>query len=75
MSIDLLFFKPIISMKIFNHESKSNPLISNILSCFKVFSKFKHFSFQIVQSSDFNFLILNKKSTIFSYILNCLNLL
>ena len=46
MSIDLSFSKPIISRKIFNYEIKSNPSISNKLSCFKDFSSFKHFSFK-----------------------------
>jgi len=61
MSIGLSFFKPIISLKIFNYENKSNPSISKKLSCFKDFSRFKHFSLRKVQSTDFSFLTLNKK--------------
>jgi len=52
MSISLSFFKPIVYLKIFNSENKSNPSISNKLSRFKYFSMFKHFSFKNVQSSD-----------------------
>ena len=43
MSIGLSFFKPIISFKIFNFENKLNSSISNKLSYFKDFSRFKHF--------------------------------
>ena len=75
MSIGLSFSKPIISLKIFNYENKSNSSLSNKLSCFKYFSRFKHFSFKNVQSSDFNFLTLCKKQKISSYILNCSNIL
>ena len=53
MSIGLSFSKPIISFKIFNCENKSNSLISNKLSCFKDFSRFKHFSLK--KCSEFNF--------------------
>ena len=74
MSIDLLFSNPIISFKIFDSENKSKPSRSNKLSCFKYFSRFKHFSFKSIQLNYFNFLILNKKSKIYLYILNCLNL-
>ena len=42
MSIGLSFSKPIIFLKIFNYEIKSNPSIYNKLLCFKDFSKFKH---------------------------------
>ena len=48
MLIDLSFFKPIIFLKIFNYKNKSNPSISNKLSCFIDFSRFKHFSFKTV---------------------------
>jgi len=75
MSIGLSFSKHIISLKIFNYGNKSNSSLSNKLSCFKDFSKFKHFSFKNVQSSDFNFLTLDKKQNISSYILNHSNLL
>ena len=61
MSIDLLFSNPIISFKIFNSENKSNPSTSNKLLFFKDFSRFRHFSYKSVQSSNFNFLTLNKK--------------
>ena len=44
MLIGLSFFKPRISLKIFNFEIKSNPSISK-LSCFQDFSRFKHLSF------------------------------
>jgi len=46
MSIDLSFFKLIISLKMFNYENKSNPSLSNKLSCFKDVARFKHFFFQ-----------------------------
>lgn len=46
MSIGLSFSKQIISLRIFNYEIKSNPSISNKLSCFKDFLSFKHFSFK-----------------------------
>ena len=54
MLIGLLFSKPIIFLKIFNSKNKLNLSISNKLSYFKDFSRFKHFSFKNVQSSDFN---------------------
>jgi len=75
MTIGLSFSKPIISLKIFNQENKSNPSLSNKLSHFKDFSTFKHFSFENLQSSDFYFLTLHKKQKIYSYLLNCSNLL
>ena len=68
MLIDLSFYNPIISFKIFNSKNKSKPSRSNKLSCFKYFSKFKHFSFKSTQSNNFKFLILNKKPKISSYI-------
>ena len=70
MSIDLSFSKPIIFLKIFNFENKSNPSISNKLSCFKDFSRLKYFSFKNIQSNDYNLLTVNKKPNISSYILN-----
>ena len=39
MLIDLSFFKPIIFLKVFNSEIKSNPSISNKLSYFNDFFK------------------------------------
>ena len=45
MSVGLSSSKPIIFLKIFNSENKSNSSIFNKLSCFKYFSMFKHFSF------------------------------
>jgi len=70
---NLSFFKPIISLKICNFENKS---ISNKLSYFKDFSRFKYFSLKNVKFSDFNFLALNKKNIllyfkIFKYTLKC----
>jgi len=62
MSICLSFSKSIIYFKIFNSENKSNSSISNKLSCFKDFSKFKHFSFKNEQSNDFSLLTLHKKT-------------
>ena len=41
-----IFSSAIIFLKTFNSEIKSNPSISNKLSCFKDFSSFKHFSFK-----------------------------
>ena len=46
MSIGLSFFKPIIFFKIFNYKIKPNSSISKELSCFKDFSRFKHFFFK-----------------------------
>ena len=43
MSIGLSFFKPIISLKIFNYENKSNSSLSNKLLCFKDFSRLNIF--------------------------------
>ena len=71
MSISLSFSNLIISFKIFNSENKSKPSRSNKLSCFKDFSRFKHFCFKSTQPNNFKFLILNKKLKISSYILNC----
>jgi len=61
LSISLSFSKPIISLKIFNYENKSNSSRSNKLSCLEDFSIFKHFSFKNVQSRDCNFLTPHKK--------------
>ena len=54
MSIGLSFSNPIISFKIFNFENKSKPSRSNKLSCFKYFSRFKHFSFKSTHPNNFN---------------------
>jgi len=50
MSIGLLFSKPVISLKIFNYENKSNLSLPNKLSCFKDFQSLSIFSFKSVQS-------------------------
>ena len=46
MSIGLSFSKLVIFLKIFNYEIKSNSSMSNKLSCFKHFSRFKLFFFK-----------------------------
>jgi hypothetical protein len=53
-----------ISFKTFSSENKSKPS----RSCFRKPSRLRHLFYKPSLSSDFNFLKLNKKPKIFSYI-------